>query len=73
MPENSYLRLHIVQDGDLWNAVDDLCEVRAQCSSREMLEDDLPLIVDAIQTAAAMRQQMRNTGQVYRYDAAWIA
>jgi hypothetical protein len=72
MPENSYLTLHIVQDGHLWNAVDVLGEVRAQCSSKEMLEDDLPLIVDAIQTAAAMRQQLRNTGQVFHGDACWI-
>jgi hypothetical protein len=73
MIEQPYLRLHIVQDGNLWNAVDDLCEVRAQCSNRDMLEEMLPDLVDAIQTAAAMRRQLANTGQIYRGDAAWIA
>jgi len=73
MNDKPLLPLRIVPDGDLWLAVDDLCNVRAECSSRELLEDSLPLIVDAIQTAAVFRQQLANVGMIYRYDADWIA
>ncbi|HLK57427.1 MAG TPA: hypothetical protein VKU00_12730 [Chthonomonadaceae bacterium] len=73
MNDKPLLPLKIIPDGDLWLAVDALCTVRAESSSRELLEDSLPLIVDAIQTAAAMRVQMARTGMIYRYDADWIA
>ena len=66
------LPLRIVPDGALWSAVDPFCNVRAQASSRELLIDTLPDIVDAIQTAAAMRVQMTNTGQIHHSDASWI-
>jgi len=72
MNDKPLLPLRIIQDGDLWLAVDAFCTVRAECSSRELLEDSLPLIVDAIQTAAAFRQALANVGQIYRYDADWI-
>ena len=66
------LPLKIVQDGALWSAVDALCTVRAQASSREILEDSLPLIVDAIQTASALRQTLTDAGMIHRGDASWI-
>ena len=66
------LPLKIVRDGQLWSAVDDLHEVRAQASSKELLQDSLPEIVNAIRTAAEMRVQMTQTGHIYRHDASWI-
>jgi hypothetical protein len=72
MNGETLLLLRIVPDGNLWSAIDALCEVRAQASSEELLLDSLPLIVHAIQTAAAIRMQMERTGMIYRFDADWI-
>jgi hypothetical protein len=73
MNEVAIFPLFIVQEGHLWSAIDTLGSVRAQATSKALLIDSLPLIIHAIQTAAAMRLQMRNTAQIIRFDASWIA
>ncbi len=73
MNEEVTFPLFIVQDGHLWSAIDTLGRVRAQATSETLLSESLPLIIQAIQTAAAMRLQMTNTAQINRFDASWIA
>jgi len=72
MNPKPFLPLRIVPDGDQWAVIDDLCTVRFQSGSREVLEDMLPDLPEVLQTAAAIRQQLANVGMIHRGDAVWI-